>query len=321
MSKSIQIKISFMALLALAACDDPLVSPAEGEGEGESTGGEGEGEGDNGEGEGEGDGSEGEGEGDGQEGEGDGGEGEGEGEGEGALEPGQELTALDPTPQPMDAPPGVVEDSVVDHQCEGDEDFCEPSPDLGLPDFDILASWSFIDGDEFVIQTLYHGIPFICTGGVDVGIDVAGISGEADVPVCSRGQCPLFEIALGVLTWNQNFGDGDTDIVYYPPSDLGVVFRGVVAPEFQIRRGFLHEGIRYGRGGHLVEFRVPMAIVSTDGSAPNYTLQIGYLTEPQPGMGDEGLIALSSQGGVADGEAPSRVPVIAAAGGAAACQQ
>ncbi len=51
---------------------------------------------------------------------------------------------------------------VIPFVCEGDEDVCDPMFDLNdfIPGADIVAVWSRIEGDEFIIDVRYAGFPF-----------------------------------------------------------------------------------------------------------------------------------------------------------------
>ena len=47
-----------------------------------------------------------------------------------------------------------------DFTCEGDEDICDPEGDVEVPEQDIVATWSRYEGDEFVVDTRFRGMPF-----------------------------------------------------------------------------------------------------------------------------------------------------------------
>lgn len=49
-----------------------------------------------------------------------------------------------------------VEEADVDTACEPDADFCDDAYDTVYGVTDILAEWSYLDGDEFVVQVLFR---------------------------------------------------------------------------------------------------------------------------------------------------------------------
>ncbi len=61
------------------------------------------------------------------------------------------------------APPECVFDErpVFEFQCEGDEDFCDPTPSVvALPETDIVATWSRVEGDYVIVEVRLRSFMF-----------------------------------------------------------------------------------------------------------------------------------------------------------------
>lgn len=65
----------------------------------------------------------------------------------------------------------------IEHVCEGDEDVCEPIGDLSRASYDVLATWSRVEGDTLVLQFLTRGQPFYCRNTFSIGF-ICPISSE-----------------------------------------------------------------------------------------------------------------------------------------------
>lgn len=89
--------------------------------------------------------------------------------------------------------------------CEGDEDICDAVGEVGRPERDVLAVWSRIEDDEFVIDVRFAGFPFRrAPTGLFLQIET----------VPADDEIPPYEFILG------------------PPSpSLGQVVRGEIAYE------------------------------------------------------------------------------------------
>jgi hypothetical protein len=66
----------------------------------------------------------------------------------------------DPPPDPNEGLCPFPENPPQDIPCEDDADYCDPIESQFSPEADILAAWSHVDGDEFVMQVRFLAPPF-----------------------------------------------------------------------------------------------------------------------------------------------------------------
>ena len=194
------------------------------------------------------------------------------------TEPPPEAVDAGPQPTPDPAPPCEVVFDEATHVCEGDEDACEPIGDLAGAPYAVLAVWSRVAEDTFIVQVLFRGLPFYSFGEVGLIVNRSGIDAP-QFQVCG-GQdqaCASGELFV-VIPWRHT-RDG-TGRALYPPFDV-MVIRSFGQP-VELLRGPL----RFARGGHLVELTLPLALVSNNGSAPGYTLFLNFSGDVN---GDEGM--------------------------------
>lgn len=52
------------------------------------------------------------------------------------------------------------EPEVFPYTCTGEEDFCDPAEDVPSPATDLVAGWSRIEGDTFILELRFFGMPF-----------------------------------------------------------------------------------------------------------------------------------------------------------------
>lgn len=73
------------------------------------------------------------------------------------------LDAGDPVDGGADAGPEICEwgeNPPVPFACEGDEDWCDPPGDTAVPERDLLAIWSRVEGNDIVFQVRYAAAPY-----------------------------------------------------------------------------------------------------------------------------------------------------------------
>ena len=198
-----------------------------------------------------------------------------------------------PTPDPPNPPACEVVFDETTHICEGDEDACEPIGDLGVARYDVLAVWSRIDDESFVVQVLFRGMPFYCRGQLGLIVNRSGVN-TPEFRICGGTDqaCASGEFFVELPSRHTADGTGRT---LYPPFDITIVHSLDQPISFEFLRG----PIRFARDGHLVELTVPLTLVSSDGAAPDYTLYLNYSGDVS--AGDESMaLGGPSAGGRAD---------------------
>lgn len=228
-------------------------------------------------------------------------------QGDGAEEPASTLHATEvPSPYPEDPEPFSLPTDTFDHECEGDEDFCEPVADLLRPWFDILAVWSRIEGDALVVETLFSGPSFLCPG--QFGMVVAEPGEIGDVQACANivdgvARCAGGSLYIEVPTWAEYDDGGQSGRSFFPPVDT--VFYEAFGPSGPT---FYFPGLlAFGRSGRLMQLHVPLALINSDGSIPQFSLVMnngGDVT-----FGDEGVIVVNPSRGGAINDDPATAPM------------
>jgi len=178
--------------------------------------------------------------------------------------------------------------------CEGDEDFCEPVVESQYdPRGDLLATWSHVDGDDFVIQlrTLaapFRGIPDFTTLVIIVDTDEPNQPGDGPAAIFDPNHLVSGDFVFFLIQQNG-------DLVPYPPTpDHGK--HPFDRPEtFEVECAF---GLGTTTG--LVELRLPLEIL---GEVPRYAVSL-IIPDDVPPTSDVSWLstpnALFSRGGRAN---------------------
>jgi hypothetical protein len=161
----------------------------------------------------------------------------------------------DAPPDPPDPNEGLCtfpENPPQDVPCEDDADYCDPIESQFSPEADILAAWSHVDGDEFVMQVRFLAPPFHHIWGLMLRFLV-------DEPTATT--------VTGIGRYYEDIESGLAgEICYvlnqyryvptsrgYPPPDRFVEFRSTdPSPPFDPC------WFRLGLASGLVEFRLPV---------------------------------------------------------------
>lgn len=163
-------------------------------------------------------------------------------------------------------------DTMTSHVCEGDEDLCEPVPDIGLPDFDILGVWSRVEGDEFVIDALFLRRPFTFPGHIDLAFVIDSDTENDDCRQVDNDPAAEASADLLVFVTNQEDPNG---VTYYPPIQFYVLESCDGFTSLQYLDASTH--LRLSVDGHVAQIRLPIALVQrTDGAAPMYAININH---------------------------------------------
>ena len=163
------------------------------------------------------------------------------------------------------------------HICEGDEDLCEPVADVQLPDFDVLALWSRVEGNEFVVDALFRRLPFSWPGQLTWLFRVNTSSDDDEF----------------LLHFNEIYRDDYNG----PPGGVGGGVAFVLSNQYspvgtypadllsQARGGF-GSAVVHGvdpapfltlfDNGHIVELRLPLAVVARPDGSVHYAFNVNF---------------------------------------------
>jgi hypothetical protein len=170
-------------------------------------------------------------------------------------------TQARPACLPLENPP-------IPWDCEDDVDWCDQVGDAASASSDVLATWSFLDGDDIVYQWRYLAMPFWDFIGQNVTLVAvnSGLSGSNDPVNVIESLNPMSNLignlGIGISERSLN-GEGP---MVYPPSQLDTeVTDGALFPFDSCRWG-LHPTLP------IVELRLPLNVVLPSEGLPTYVV-------------------------------------------------
>jgi hypothetical protein len=158
----------------------------------------------------------------------------------------------EPPPDPNEGLCPFPENPPQDIPCEDDADYCDPIESQFSPEADILAAWSHVDGDEFVMQVRFLAPPFHHIWGLMLRFLIDEPTATT-VTGINRYYEDIESGLAGALCYILNQQRHSPASRGYPPPDYGIELRNSDSPP-----PFDPCWFSLSRTSGLVELRVPI---------------------------------------------------------------
>ena len=176
----------------------------------------------------------------------------------------------------------------VPFECEGDEDVCDPLDVTLLNATDVVATWSRVEGDEFVVEVRFRAMPFLSPSTQDLWIKLGNLTSGSGVQINFPESSVSGATQFAMVLYEH------IPPVTFPPRFLRI-------EPYTAAQPLACTGFRLSRDEPLIELRVPREMLE-DGELV-YTVLSG---RPNTGLGadrtwiESGEQLTASRGGRAD---------------------